>query len=219
MSETNTSKRRYTSTRRQAQAAETRRQIIAAAGKLFAEQGYAGTTIEDIAREAGIAIQTVYAAFGNKRTILSRLVELSVGGDDAGVPILERPEPQAVRREPDQQRQLRLFAHGISEIMARVGPIFEIMRTAAKTEPDIADLLRQLLKERLQNMIQFVEWVAANGSLRDGLDITAAGETVWLVTSAEVYNLLTIDREWPRDRYEQWLGDTLITLLLPTRDR
>jgi TetR/AcrR family transcriptional regulator, regulator of autoinduction and epiphytic fitness len=219
MSENSTSKRRYTSTRRQAQAAETRRQIVAAAGKLFAELGYAGTTIEGIAREAGIAVQTVYASFGSKRAILTRLVEVSVGGDEAAVPILERPGPQAVRDEPDQQRQLRLFAHGIGEIMARMSPIFEIMRVAAKTEPEIAELLRQLLEERLQNMIQFVGWVAANGPLRDDLDLAAVGETVWLLTSAEVYHLLTVDRAWPRDQYEQWLSNTLITLLLPADDR
>jgi AcrR family transcriptional regulator len=219
MSEKNTAKRRYTSTRRQAQAAETRRQIIAAAGKLFEQQGYAGTTIEEIAREAGSAVQTVYAAFGSKRAILTRLVEVSVAGDEADLPILERPEPQAVRRELDQQRQLRSFAHGIGEIMARMSPIFEIMRTAAKTESDIAALLQQLLDERLQNMIQFVRWVEANGPLRQTLDVAAAGETVWLLTSAEVYHLLMIDRGWPRERYEQWLGDALITLLLPADSR
>lgn len=215
MSKNSTSKRRYTSTRRQAQAAETRRQIVATAGKLFAELGYAGTTIEDIAREAGIAVQTVYASFGSKRAILTRLVEVSVGGDEAAVPILERPGPQAVRDEPDQRRQLRLFAHAIGEIMARMSSIFEIMRVAAKTEPEIAELLRQLLEERLQNMIQFVGWVAANGPLRDDLDLAAVGETVWLLTSAEVYHLLAVDRAWPRDQYEQWLSNTLITLLLP----
>jgi AcrR family transcriptional regulator len=219
MAENSRSKRRYTSTRRQSQAAETRRQIIAAAGKLFAERGYAGTTIEDIAREAGSAVQTVYATFGTKRAILTRLVELTVGGDEAAVPVLERPEPQAVRRETDQQRQLQVFAHGVTEILVRMSPIFEIMRTAAKTEPDIADLLRRLLEERLQNMIEFAGWVAANGALRDGLDVAAAGETVWMLTSAEVYRLLTVDRGWARDQYEQWVAATLMTLLLPPAGR
>jgi len=217
MSENTTSKRRYTSARRQAQAAATRRTIIAAAGKLFAELGYAGTTIEDIAQEAGSAVQTVYAIFGNKRAILTRLVEVSVGSDEAPIPILERPEPQMVRHEPEQRRQLELFAHGIAEIMARMRPIFEIMRTAAKTEPDIAALLQQLLDERLQNMIQFVTWIAANGPLREGIDVEAAGETVWLLTSAEVYHLLMIDRGWTRETYAQWLSSTLITLLLPAQ--
>ena len=219
MSENTTSKRRYTSARRQAQAAETRRKIVAAAGKLFAEQGYAGTTIEDIAQEAGCAVQSIYAIFGNKRAVLTRLVEISVGGDEAPIPILERPEPQAVRQERDQRRQLQLFAQGIAEIMARMRPIFEILRTAAKTEPDIAALLQQLLDERLQNMIRFAAWVAANKPLRPGLDIEAAGETVWLLTSAEVYHLLIVDRGWTRERYEHWLSTTLITLLLPGQDQ
>jgi AcrR family transcriptional regulator len=215
MAENRRSKRQYISTRRQAQAAETRRQIIAAAGTLFAERGYTGTTIEDIAREAGSAVQTVYASFGSKRAILTRLVELAVGGDEAAVPVLEQAEPQAVRRETDQQHQLALFADGVTEIMARMSPIFEIMRTAAKTEPDIAALLQRILDERVQNMIQFVGWVAANGALREGLDVAAAGETVWTLTSAEVYRLLTVDRGWARDRYAQWLATTLVTLLLP----
>jgi AcrR family transcriptional regulator len=218
MSENPSTKRRYTSARRQAQAAETRRKIIAAAGKLFAECGYTGTTIEDIAQEAGCAVQSVYAIFGNKRAILTRLVEVSVGGDEAPIPILERPEPQAVRHERDQRRQLQLFAQGIADIMARMRPIFEILRTAAKTEPEIAALLQQLLDERLQNMIQFVAWVAANEPLRQGLDIEAAGETVWLLTSAEVYHLLIVDRRWGRERYVQWLSATLIALLLPAQD-
>jgi AcrR family transcriptional regulator len=215
MAENPSPKRRYTSARRQAQAAETRRKIVAAAYRLFAEQGYAGTTIEDIAQAAGCAVQSIYAIFGNKRAILTRLVEVSVGGDEAPIPILERPEPQAVRQERDPRRQLQLFAQGIAEIMARMRPIFEILRTAAKTEPDIAALLQQLLDERLQNMIRFAGWVAANEPLRQGLDIEAAGETVWLLTSAEVYHLLIVDRGWTRERYVQWLSTTLITLLLP----
>lgn len=215
MSENSRPKRRYSSARRQAQAAETREQIVAAAGKLFAELGYAGTTIEDIARAAGIAVQTVYAAFGTKRAILTRLVELAVVGDDRAAPILERPEPQMVRRETDQRRQLQLFAHGIGQIMARMSPIFELMHIAAKTEPEIADFLQKLLNERLQNLTQFAGWVAANGPLRDGLGVEAAGETIWTLTSAEVYRLLTVERGWPRDQYEQWVSNTLITLLLP----
>lgn len=219
MAENPSPKRRYSSARRQAQAAETRRKIVAAAYTLFAEQGYAGTTIENIAQEAGCAVQSIYAIFGNKRAILTRLVEVSVGGDEAPIPILERPEPQAVRQERDQRRQLQQFAQGIAEIMARMRPIFEILRIAAKTEPDIAALLQQLLDERLQNMIKFAAWVAANGPLREGLDIEAAGETVWLLTSAEVYHLSIVDRGWTRERYAQWLSTTLITLLLPAQDQ
>src|SRR4028118_1019421 len=113
-------KRRYNSTRRQAQSAETRRQIVEAARGLFAEHGYAGTTMEMLAQAAGVAVETVYAIFGNKRAILVRLVDVSVGGDEAPVALLDRAGPQALLRERDQRRQVRMFAHGIREIMERM---------------------------------------------------------------------------------------------------
>jgi hypothetical protein len=88
------------------------------------------------------------------------------------------------------------------------------MRSAAKTEPKIANLLRHLLDERLQNMAIFVEHLAANGPLREGLDAAQASEIVWTVASPEVYRLLTLDRGWSGEVYAIWLADTLITLLL-----
>jgi hypothetical protein len=146
--------------------------------------------------------------------VLSRLVGVSVVGDDEPVPLLERPRPQAVRREPDQRRQIEAFAHDMREIMGRVGPIFGIMRTAAETEPDIAELLRGILQNRLQGITQFVRWLAANAPLRDGLTVEDAAETAWTLTSAEVHHLLTVDRGWSDDRYEAWIRDTLTQLLL-----
>ncbi len=215
MSEITKSKRRYHSARRQAQAAETRRQIVEAARRLFAERGYVGTTMETIARDAGVAVETIYAAFGSKRAILSRLLDVSVVGDEKPVPLLERPGPQAVRRERDQRRQVQMFAHDIREIMERVSPIFDLMRAAAKTEPDIAEYLQHILEERLRGMTQFVQWLATNGPLREGLSLSDAAETVWALSSAEVYRLLTVDRGWPGERYETWLAETLTLLLLP----
>jgi len=207
-------KRKYDSSRRQTQARETQRQIVEAARRLFIERGYRGTTIEQIAQEAGVAVETVYATFGNKRTILSRLVDVSVLGDHSPLPLLERANPQAVRREHDQRRQIELFAHGIREIMERVSPIFGIMRTAAETEPDIAAVLNGVLEGRMRGITQFVIWLADNGPLRAGLSTEAAAELTWTLTSAEVHHLLTVDRGWPGDRYETWLRDTLIRLLL-----
>ena len=207
-------KRRYDSSRRQARARETQREIIEAARRLFMERGYTGTTIEQIAQEAGVAVETLYATFGSKRAVLSRLVGVSLVGDDEPVPLLERQRPQAVRREPDQRRQVELFAQDMREIMGRVGPILGIMRTAAETEPDIAQLFHGLLQERLQGITQFVRWLAANGPLRDGMTVEDAAETTWTLSSAEVHQLLTVDRGWSDERYEAWLRDILARLLL-----
>lgn len=208
-------KRRYDSSRRQAQARETRARILDAARRLFIARGYAGTTMEALASEAEVAVETVYAAFGSKRTVLARLVDLSVGGDDEPLPILNRPGPKSVRAESDQRRQLRGFAHGMSEIMARVGPLFGVMRAAAPTEPEIAELLRNVLSARHANLAVVVRWLESNGPLRPGLSSGEAADTLWAISSAETHQLLTGDRGWTAEQYERWLGDTLITVLLP----
>lgn len=208
-------KRRYNSARRREQAEETRRQILEAARRLFLERGYNGTTIEAVAAEAGVAVETVYAAFRNKRTILTRLFDVSVVGDDRPVGLLEREGPQEVRRLRDQRGQIELFARGIREIMGRVGPLFEVMRVAAATEPEIGALLEDRLAKRLDGMRFFVEALLKNGPLRDGLGSEEAVDMVWTITSAEVHRLLTVDRRWSDDRYEAWLADSLTSLLLP----
>jgi AcrR family transcriptional regulator len=215
MEEVKTVKRRYNSARRQEQARETRRQILAAARRLFLQEGYTGATVDAIAAEAGVAVETVYAAFRNKRTILARLVDVSVVGDDEQVPLLEREGPQAARQETDQRRQIALFARGIREIMGRVGALFEVMRVASASEPEIALLLEGVLAQRLEGMRFFVQALLSNGPLRAGLEEAAAVDTVWTLTSAEVYRLLTVDRGWPVDRYEAWLAGSLEVFLLP----
>ena len=213
-------KRRYNSARRQQQARETRHQILEAARRLFLQRGYGSTTIEAIAAATGVSVETVYAAFRNKRTILARLFDVSVVGDDQPIPLLERQGPQEVQQEQDQRQQIQLFAEGIREIMGRAGPLFEVMRLAAATEPEIAMLLEDLLGKRHQGMRFFVEALTRNGPLRAGLTVSEAVDVVWTLTSPEVHRLLTVDRGWSADRYESWLVDSLVVLLLPeTRAR
>lgn len=215
MSKHSPKKRKYDSSRRKAQARQTRLQIAKAARRLFIEKGYAGATIEAIAQEAGVAQETVYAIFGNKRSILSYILDISVGGDDQPIRIMDRPKPQAVLRETDQHQQLALFAQDITEILSRVGPVFAVMRNAAKLEPEIMELVQNMLAERLQNMTYFVKSVIAHGPLRAGLDETSAGEIVWAMTSPELFQLFIVDLGWTKEKYEHWLADTLERFLLP----
>jgi TetR/AcrR family transcriptional regulator, regulator of autoinduction and epiphytic fitness len=214
MSQNPLPKRKYDSSRRRAQARETRQQIVEAARSLFIQRGYSGTTIDAIAESAGVAPETVYVIFGNKRKILSHLMDISIGGDDQPIRLLDRPEPQAVLHDTDQHRQIMAFSRGIAEIMTRAAPYFEILRSAAKTEKEIDDLLQHLLVERLENMTSFVRQIAANGSLREGMDVAAAAELVWTITSPEVFLLLTRDRDYSKERYAAWLQATLTRLLL-----
>src|SRR5580700_10907929 len=114
--------------------------ILDAAQQLFAQRGYAASTVEAIAYGAGVAVDTVYAIFGSKREVLTSLLDVRVGGDDAPVELLDRPGPQAVRAEPNQARQLAAFAHDVSQIIERVRPVDDIIRGAAAVDSDVAAL-------------------------------------------------------------------------------
>ena len=208
-------KRTYNSSRRKEQALQTRRQIVEAARLLFIERGYAGATIGAIAQNAGVAPETVYATFGSKRAILSGVFDVSLVGDDLPIPLLARRGPQEVMLETDQHRQTELFAADIYNIMSRVAPLFDVMRVAAKTEPEIAEMLENMLRARVQGMMAFVRALIKNGPLRLGITAEKAAETVWVLTSAEVFTLLQTNRGWSEEEHKRWLADSLTRLLLP----
>ena len=208
-------KRTYNSARRKEQARETRRKILIAARELFFENGYTGTSIDNIANAAGVAVETIYAAFGNKRSILTSLVDVSVVGDDLPVPLLERPAIQAVRELSDQRLLLKKFSQDIYQVMQRMSPVFELLRATAKLEPDIDEYLENLLKERLHGMHYLIENLIRIGPLRDQQDPNKAAETVWAVSSAEVFHLLIVDLGWSEMQYVLWLEEILTRVLLP----
>jgi AcrR family transcriptional regulator len=203
-------KRRYNSARRQAQAGQTRLHILQTARGLFIQHGFAGTTIEAIAQTAGVASETIYAVFGSKRSLLAALFTLAVGGDEQPIPLLQRSGPQGVLREPDPAKRLHLFAADIVHILERVAPLFAMARAVAGSEPEIDALLHGILADRLFTLTEFTRSLP----LRPGLDVASAGETVWALSSPELFSLFTADRGWTRDQYAAWLGDSLVRLLI-----
>src|SRR4051794_700069 len=102
--------RTYDSSGRQEQARQTKLAVIRAAQRLFIDQGYGRTTIAEIAAAAGVSPETVYAAFKNKPTLLHRVWDITIGGDDEEVVFHERPEVMAIRNEPDLAKRLMLHA-------------------------------------------------------------------------------------------------------------
>jgi TetR/AcrR family transcriptional regulator, regulator of autoinduction and epiphytic fitness len=213
MAEKIKTKRKYDSSRRKNQALETQEQILRAAQEIFIERGYVGTAIDAIAQKAGVAAETIYSIFGNKRAILTRVVDVVVVGDSDPIPLLARSYIREVESETNQRRQIEMFAKRIQMIMSSVAPLFEVMRSASKTEPEIAVILKKYLNGRIQGMNYFFDCVRANGELR--VDKQTGVETLWTLTSAEVYNLLIADRALSAEEYEHWLADALIRLLLP----
>jgi AcrR family transcriptional regulator len=210
-----TPKRKYDSSRRQALALETQAQIVEAARELFIKDGYSGVSIKAIARKAKASPETIYSVFKNKRTILSRTMDLAAGTDGEPIPIMLRSYIQEVASERNQQRQIQMFASRMQMFFSHIAPLVEVMRAAAKTEPEINALLEKYLNDRYQGMGFFVDCLLANGPLRIGLSKLTAIETIWTLASAEVYNLLVQDRGWSGEEYEVWLLETLGRLLLP----
>ena len=162
-----------------------------------------------------MAVETVYARFGNKHSILSALVSVSLLGDDDPTPLLQREGPLAVVHEKDQRRQIELFSADMTGIMGRIAPLFGVMRAAAMTEPVIDERLHKILIERAEKMKFFVSALLANGPLREGLTQESAAEAVWALTSAEVYTLTVMDFDWSVEKYRVWLADMLTRILIP----
>lgn len=204
-------KRAYSSSLRQEQAVQTRSRILDSAGALFLTKGYSSTTIREIAEEAGVAVDTVYATFGTKARVLTALIDqrLAPAGQ---ANVLDRPAALAVRDEPDQRRQIRLFADDMAHISERVRPIFEMLRVAAAVETEVAPVYREMEEQRARNMRQAVEWIASNGPLR--LPIERAVDVVWALASPDVGRLLCDLHGWSTDDHAEWLDDALARLLL-----
>jgi AcrR family transcriptional regulator len=212
MSKPELAKRPYNSTRRQEGARFTRQAIAQAALQLFNQRGYRGASIEAIAETAGVAPETIYATFGNKREILHYLIDVSVGGDEEPLGVMDRPEQQAVLKETDAKLLLAGFSEGIYKIMERAAPVFAILSEAAKTEAELAVLQDRMRMERLANMGRFAQAVERLAALR--MSAAQAGDTLWALTSPELFTLLTGAQHWTREEYTVWLRDSLARLLL-----
>jgi len=209
------SRRPYRSRLRAEQAAQTRLRILEAAGALFAERGYAAVTIDAVAEQAGVAADTVYAIFGNKRGVLSALVDLRVTGNAEGSDVLTGEAPRALRQVSDQRQMVAGFAADITERVERVRPIDDVLRSAAAIDSDIADLRARMQENRFTKMGVFIEWLASLGPLRDDMNASEATATAWMLTSPEVNRMLRDVRGWSSQRYSEWLSATLLRVLLP----
>ena len=199
--------------RRTRRAAETRERIIDAAGRLFAERGYGATTIDAVATEADVAVETVYARFRNKRNLLSAYLDVAIVGDSEPVAVLDRPEAKAVRHAADPCEQVRLAAGLARQIHERNATAHAVLRSAAPVEPDAAAILEEDERRRLATQHAFVEMVAASGGLRTGLSVDDAADTLSVIACPETYAALT-RRGWSADRYQTWLEETLPLVLL-----
>ncbi len=196
--------------------AQTGRDILSAAGALFRERGYGAASVSLIAREAGVAVETIYRAFGSKGNLFKAVVEATVAGGPtrADVPVEQRPAVRAVIEESDPVRQLELYAATQPGIHRRSGPLLRALRDVAASDPELAALWHDLESARLTGQGRLAGMLAERGSLRPGLNIDEARDVTWTLCSLAVYDHLVIERGWSDERYRAWLAATLAGALL-----
>jgi AcrR family transcriptional regulator len=202
--------------RGQARTRLARRAVVEAARTLFVDRGYGATTIEAVSDRSDVPPATVYRLFSSKLGILKALLDVSIAGDDQALPLLDRPDVAALFAEPDPEKLLAGFARINVAINERSGQIYQILASAACSEPEAADLLGQYTQQRQQGQGQIARALARAGALRADLRERDAADIIHVFMSPEVYRLFVTDRGWSRARYEQWLKNVLVQQLRPT---
>ena len=200
--------------RREQKARATRRAVLAAAKKLFIADGYGATTIQAIADEADVAVQTVYAVFGNKRTILAELVDVSIAGDDAEVVVNDREWMRPVWEAPTSADRLRAYAAAVRRIMESAGDVFGIVTAAATNDADVVELAETTEQRRRAGAASVLDSVRKVGKLRSGLTRERAIDVLWLLNSPAVFAHLVRRAGWSLDQYQSWLADAMVAELL-----
>ena len=212
-------RRAYRATKRAEQVALTRRRIIEMAGTLFRARGYAGLTMPTIADEAGVAVETIYRAFGSKAGLFRAVVEAAVAGGTSRAerPVEERPAIRAIAEEPDAWKQVAMYSATQPGIHRRAGPLLRVLAGGAGTDAELAALWSEIEGQRRSGQGRFVGLLAERGALRPGLSIEEGRDTLWALCSLAIYDMLVGTCGWPIERYEAWLRASLQKLLLPDR--
>jgi AcrR family transcriptional regulator len=206
--------RRYDSSRRRQQAEQNRHAVLAAARQRFLTQGYAATTIAEVARDAGVSVEMVYKAFTTKAGVLKALFDVSVAGDDEPIPMVQRDVIQHVINAPEAARKLEIYAGHLAKTMPRSAPVQLLARDGAASSPDAAEVWKQIRQETLTAMGMFASDLARTGELR--VSTKEARDVLWAYHAPELYELLVLERGWSATRYGKFIAHALTDALLTT---
>jgi AcrR family transcriptional regulator len=205
-------KRPYKSLVRERQAGDTRVRIVEATRQLLQNKGYAGMTVEAIARRAEVSAQSVYAIFKSKTGILLALLDQSAFGggyDDAVRRAMTATAPET---------RLRLAAPIARGIHDAQSAAFDLLRGAGVVAPELAKLEDQRESLRYERQERMIISLRDAGRLRPELDHASARDIFWMLTGRDVYRMLVRERGWSSQKYEDWLADSLVrSLLTPAR--
>ena len=201
-------RRAYKSLTRQRQAHETRERIVEATRQLLEAEGYAGMTVEAVARRAEVAVQTVYAVFGSKTGILAELLNQTTFGADYENTVRQ------ILEEKDPEKRLRGAARIARQIHDAQRAGFDLLRGAGVVAPELARLEQERERIRYEREEAMIQSLRDAKRLRPELSYRAARDILWTLTGTDVYRMLVREREWSSQKYQDWLADTLVHSLL-----
>lgn len=206
------SRRTYDNSRRRADAEGRQRRIVDAATALFVEQGFGGTSIDQIAAAADVSPQTVYATYGSKAAVLSRAIDVAVVGDYEAASLADRMPVLADMSSKQHHLYFATAARFVRALHERVAPLMRVMLQAAATDPGLEELRMRLTHEIRADC---EVWVAQLGpALRRGLTKARAADVMVTIQSPYIYSMFTVDLGWSPDQYERWLAHALPHMLL-----
>jgi AcrR family transcriptional regulator len=200
--------RRYNSPLREEQAGQTRRRALAAARDLFLAHGYAGTTVAEVAKAAGLSPDTIYVSLGGKQGLLEGVWALAVYDPDDPKQREQEHRLERIAGLSDPHQRLRRLVRVSCETLARTSPVHAVVRGAADGHPFAAELRARLLSSRLETQSRRLRAVLGS-SLRPGISTTRAAEHYSALLSPEMHHLLTVERDWSERQYEAWVVDLL----------
>lgn len=198
-------------------ARHTRRRMIDSARELFVVQGYAATTMEQIAADAGVAVQTVYYTFKTKGQLLCEVVEVTAAGEDVPVPPAQRAWAQEMRTASAAQRVLALGIEHGTAIYERVAVLWPAVAAAAVADAYVDRYWRGVAANRRSGQRAMVARIAELGGLRPELDVERATDLVVVLVGHDVYRGLVQEAGWTVSAYKAWLFTMLVQQLLGTR--
>lgn len=195
--------RRYHSPRRRMQADQTRAAVLEAATRLFAERGWEGTGMRDVARSAAVSVETVYSTFGSKAQLLRSALDVAVVGDDAPVPLADRPVYAAISAGRTIRDRVEATARMAAVVNERTYRLTAAIRHGATVDATLAAVRADLEGQRRRAVADIASLITGRG-----LDPGQVDE-LWVQSADQVYALLVDDCGWNRARYQSWLIDRI----------
>jgi AcrR family transcriptional regulator len=193
---------------RERRAQLTRDEILGAARRLFAERGYARTSVRDIAKAAGVSAQTVYDSVGSKQALVSSLNDLI----DAEASIAALARAAAESEDPGEVAATN--ARITRSILEHCGDIIHALVTGAAAEPELAAVLAEGQRRHVEGAGRVVALLRGLDDVTGPIDPDAAVETLAAITDIRFALVLQEDYGWSLDRLESWMGDASRALLL-----